>query len=173
MALIEDIKTYRNMLRVNKHRLDDELEIQAECMERISALTAKANSLMLEAKEALAVIEGKLTQELAEDNPKWKVAEVAGAVKRDRDYKAAWQSYQLARQAHEEWEGLLKAWAQRGRDIKALGDLYASQYWQLDSLRRNTNESPREVVERARERRQQEREDEPVLPQRRERRSLL
>lgn len=166
------IETFRNMLRVNKHRLDDELEMQAQVLEFISSRVARLNSLMLEAKEALKRTEGSLALDLKD--AKMLKDELLGRVYEHRDYKAAWGAYQVARQEHEEWEGLYKAWAQRGKDIDGLGRLYGAQYWQVDALkRREAEESPRAVVERAREERQREREPStPTLPSR-PRRSLL
>jgi zinc transporter ZupT len=47
------LEQYQNMLRINKLRLDDELEIQAELQHAISMEVARLNTLDLEAENKL------------------------------------------------------------------------------------------------------------------------
>lgn len=125
-----DLQQYRNMLRINRHRLDDELEIQAEVMDRISQEVNKLNSKMLEAKERLAREEARVMEEVAENaSTKMTVAQLEAAVRRHPDRKAAWMAYDRARFEFDEWEALRDAWKQRGFSIKTLADLYTSHYF--------------------------------------------
>lgn len=124
---------YRAMLPVHKHRLDDELEIQAQFMEQISTETIRYNARMLERKLDLDKLEGRLMTELKEDEPKLTAAEVTAKIKRDPDRVKAWEIYLAALSEHLRWEGLRDAWKQKGFSIKTLADLYASQYFQLSS----------------------------------------
>jgi hypothetical protein len=127
------IEQFRAMLRVNKHRLDDELEIQGELMDRISTQVVIFNSKMIEAKAELARAEGLLGEEIREAEPKITVGALESKVQRDRNRVGLWQKYQQARATHEAWTGLLDAWRQKGYSIKTLADLYAAQYITLTS----------------------------------------
>lgn len=126
------LNDYRNMLRINRHRLDDELEIQAEVMDRISQEVNKLNSQMLSAKEELLRVEARLMTEIAEDAPsKMTVAQIEAAVRRHKDRRDAWIKYDTARYSFDEWEALRDAWKQRGFSIKTLADLYTSHYFTI------------------------------------------
>jgi hypothetical protein len=127
------IDRYRSMLPVLKHRLDDELEIQAQVMDELSRQVVTLNSRMIEAKDDLARIEGRIAEDIRDDEPKLTVGGVDAKVKRDPTRTGAWQVYQKARSDHEEWSGLLEAWRHKGYSIKTLADLYAAQYFSLDS----------------------------------------
>ena len=124
---------YQAMLRVNKHRLDDELELQAQVMEEISTATTKYNARMLEAKLDLDKVESRLTADLREDEPKMTVGEIAGKLKRDPERITAWQKYLNCLSDYGKWSGLQEAWKQKGYSIKTLADLYGAQYFQLTS----------------------------------------
>lgn len=129
MATLQD---YRNMLRINRHRLDDELEIQSEMMDRISQEVNKLNSRMLAAKEELLRVEARLMVEIAEDaTTKLTVSQMEAAVRRHRDRRDAWNALDTARYAFDEWEALRDAWKQRGFSIKTLADLYTSHYFTI------------------------------------------
>jgi hypothetical protein len=133
MSITLTLDQVRAMLACNKHRLDDELEIQPDMMQRIASRVVVMNSRMLEAKDDLARIEGRLTMDLREDNPKLTVDGVSATVRRHADRTRAWQKYQEARADHEEWSGVLEAWRQKGFSLKTLADLYYAQYFSVDS----------------------------------------
>jgi len=123
---------YRAMLPVHKHRLDDELEIQAQIMEQLSTEVIRLNARMLECKQALERIEGRLLFDFKDDDgPKLNAAQIDAKIKRDSGRVTAWQAYLQALSDHGKWQGLLDAWRQKGFSIKTLADLYASQYFQL------------------------------------------
>ena len=122
---------YRAMLPVNKHRLDDELEIQAQLMEQITTETVRQNARMLEAKQTLEKTSGRLLAEYKEDDPKLTAQLLDASVKRDADYIKCWQSYIACLSEHGKWQGLQDAWRQKGFSIKTLADLYGMQYFQL------------------------------------------
>lgn len=143
------IDVFRNMLRINKHRLDDDLEIHAETQERISATLAKMNSRMLELKKSLEQTEAVVIGEVKERDPKLSNPLAEKEAKRDRSYISAWQAYQTARQEHEEWQGLYSAWQARGYNLKTLSDLHGAQYFAVSSTGRANAE---EDVARARTR---------------------
>lgn len=135
---------YRAMLRVNKHRLDDELEIQPDIMDRISTQVVIHSSKALEAKDELAKLEGRLAEGFRDDDAKLTVGAIDAKVKRDPERVRAWQKYQLARAEHEGWVGLLEAWRQKGYSIKTLADLYAAQYFTLSSTQTSERQRKRD-----------------------------
>lgn len=141
----------RNMLRINRHRLDDELEIHADVLDRIGQEVARHNSRMLEAKKQLSAVKAQVIEQLKADDPKMTNPMAEDAAARDRDYSEAWAKYQVARQAHEEWESAYKAWYQRGFDLKALGDLFANQYFAISDIRGPYPENTENFRRRARE----------------------
>lgn len=124
---------YRAMLRVNKHSLDDELEIQAQIMEDISTETTRRNARMMEAKQELDRVEARLTMDFRESEEKLTAQEITAKIKRDKGRTTAWQAYLDALTEHSKWAGLLEAWRQKGYSIKTLADLYSSQYFQMSS----------------------------------------
>lgn len=162
---------YQAMLRVNKHRLDDELELQAQIMEEISTATTKYNARMLEAKQDLEKVDGKITSELKDDDPKMTVNEIAGKLKRDPERIQAWQKYLNCLSDHSKWAGLQEAWKQKGYSIKTLADLYAAQYFQLSSAQTRDREtrhmSPLLAQESSRDKLREASEDLPIRPRRR------
>ena len=121
------------MLPVHKHRLDDELEIQAQFMEQISTETIRRNARMLECKSNLEKLDGRLSAEFKDDDPKMTVGMIEAKVKRDPERITSWQIYLAAMSEHLKWQGLLEAWRQKGYSIKTLADLFAAQYFQLSS----------------------------------------
>jgi hypothetical protein len=124
---------YRTMLPVLKHRLDDELEIQAQIMEQISSEVVRHNARLLELKQSLDKVEARLLAELKDDDPKMTVAMLESRIKRDPERTTAWQAYLNQLSEHGRWMGLQEAWRQKGFSIKTLADLYAAQYFQLSS----------------------------------------
>jgi len=140
------LQKYRAMLPVNKHRLDDELEVQAEIQERISAEVVALNSSMLQAKDDLGKIESRLFLDLKDDGDKQTEAQIRARISRHEERVRAWRTFQEARQELELWEGLLKAWEKRGYSISTLADLYGRQYFSLRSA--GTRESPQERMTR-------------------------
>lgn len=122
------------MLPINRHRLDEELEINAQVMDDIGRSVAKANSLMLEAKKQVEIVEAQESERLREASDKMTNPQIEREVRRSRAYKDAWDHYQRLRHDHEEWESLYKAWTSRSYDLKALGELFAAQYFVIDSV---------------------------------------
>lgn len=138
------IEQYRAMLCVNKHRLDDELEIQPEIMDHISTQVVIRNNRLIESKDDLARVEGRLSDDVRENEPKAGVAFIEARVRRDPERIQAWQRYQSARADYESWQGLLDAWKQKGYSIKTLADLYSANYFSLNSTQISDRQRRRE-----------------------------
>ena len=124
---------YRAMLPTNKHRLDDELEMQAQVMEDISSEVVKQNQRVQTTKLSLDQIEARLAANIRDDEARITAAQVEGKVKRDPEWIKARQLYVSAVADHGQWLGLLEAWRQKGYSIKTLADLYAAQYFTISS----------------------------------------
>lgn len=123
----------RLMLPCNKNRLDDELELQPDMMMRIATRLTTMMSRMMEAKDELARVEGRLTEDLKEDDPKLTVAGLEARVKRHGDRTKAWTRFQEARHDLELWQGMLESWRQKGYSLKTLSELYSAQYFSVNS----------------------------------------
>lgn len=124
---------YRAMLRVNKHRLDDALETQASDQEAIAEQVGAMAARMIEAKEDLAKIEARLTEDFRAGERTTKEV-VEAKVRRSPERERAWVRYQSAVSDHAKWDALLDAWKARGKDIHALGRLFGDQYFAMTSV---------------------------------------
>jgi hypothetical protein len=140
--VVSDIRAYRNMLRINKHRLDDELEVQSQVLDDISSKLTVLNSRTLEANDQLKLVEARLFRELKDDNEKMTDKNADALVKQDPDRKRAWQAAQAARAEHEDWSGLYDAWKARGFALRELCGLYVAQYFTIDSFTGGRDDRP-------------------------------
>lgn len=129
------LDNYRAMLRINRHRLDDELECHAQISEEIGREVARKNSYMLEKKKSLDTTLARLISKLKATDEKMSNPVAENEAKRDSQYDEAWKGWQATRAELEEWQAVKDAWYQKGFDLKALGDLYAHQYFALDAIR--------------------------------------
>lgn len=130
---MDDLETFRSMLRVNKHRLDEELEIQAEVMGRISDRMAQIGARATEVEQELKVVEAKLYRQLKDDDEKMTEKAADSAVRRHQERTRASERMILANKELAQWQGLYAAWKARGFSISSLCDLYLGQYYTKDS----------------------------------------
>lgn len=124
---------YRNMLRPNKHRLDDELEMHSEMHEQIGREVTKLAARVRDAEATLKKTEARIADDYREDGEKLSVEAVKAKVLRHRDRQEAWDRLQRAIVDHAEWEGLLDAWKTRGFNIRDLCSLYVASYFTIDT----------------------------------------
>lgn len=148
---------YRKLLVVNKHNLDAALEVSADIMERISAEVTRSAGEYRQCKDDLAAIEGELSADLKGE--KTNAEERAARIKRNPQRQARWKALQLAQLEAEQWSHLLDAWKQRGFSIKTLSDLYAANYFTVNSHQARPSEaatdSRRSAMHEARQSRQE------------------
>jgi hypothetical protein len=166
------LEQYRNMLPVNKLRLDDELEIQAQVQMDISSECARLNTKALEAENYLKSIEAELFIRLKDKAEKMTADEVKARIRVHEDRVRAWEHYQTIRETHEHWTGLLSAWITKGYKLADIGGLYASDYFAMTTIKRpdgaRTRElNPIEEESRSAIRRATERADSDSAPRRR------
>lgn len=134
-----DYAQYHALLRVNKHALDDALEVHAQYQADISAAVARLNTQQAEDKEQLAVVEARIYQDLRSSGEKVTAEESKASITRHPDRRAAWKIYQKSREEYEKWLGLLSAWQQKGYSLKTAADLFSSDYFAVRSI---ATESP-------------------------------
>lgn len=123
----------RAALRVNKHRLDDELEVQAEIQEDIAQRVSALEAAVADAKDNLAKVEARLNEDFRDGERITKDA-VEAKVRRHPDRNRAWEAHQQALRDHREFSDLLDAWKARAKDIQSLAKLFGDQYWALTSV---------------------------------------
>lgn len=128
-----DLDYFRARLRINKHALDDELEQHADNLEKIGRYVASAARDEARLKRDLEKAEASRIRDLMSEDPKLSHAKASGDAKDKREVRDAWEKHQEAKQRLVEWEALEKAWYQRGFDLKALAELFGSQYFVINS----------------------------------------
>lgn len=127
---MSDLQTYRDMLRINKHRLDDELEIQADVLERISEQVARLSTSHNEAVEVFKRSEASAFIDHKQAGEADKLADANS--KRDPQRMKAWAEVQRAREELDVWRDLYEAWKARGYSLKELTSLYVAQYFSVN-----------------------------------------
>lgn len=126
----KDIRTYRQLLPIDKHRLDDALEIQADTQERISERLAVMSARVEAAADELKREEGRAFMSAKEGGASDKLAEVKA--REDAQRNAYWIRWSTTRKEFEEWRGLLESWKARGFSLKELVALYAAKYFAIN-----------------------------------------
>ena len=124
-----DINQIRNQLRINRHRLDEELELQAYIAEQISAEVAKLKSRTDSANEGVKDIEARLVLDLRDEGGKLSVAEMQARIQRDKVRKDMAGAHAALKHELAVWEGLQEAWKQRSFALRNLAGLYSSDYF--------------------------------------------
>lgn len=128
------IDQYRAMLRIRKHCLDDELEIQAETQHDISSEVARLRTRALDLENELKLVEARLHADTKDRAEKMTADDIKAAVRRHEDRRKAFARWQDARELLEVWEGLLSSWVTKGYKLADLGGLYASDYFAVRTV---------------------------------------
>lgn len=136
---------YAKMLLINKLRLDDELEIQAELQHAISMEVVRLSTRAIEAENQLKHTEAELYVQFKEEGGKMTADEIKAATRINRKRVSAWEKWQTAREVHEQWAGLLQAWITKGYKLADVGALFASDYFALRTLTRPDGERRRDL----------------------------
>lgn len=136
---------YRHMLPINKLRLDDELEIQAQVQEQIGSQVALLTARTFEMKDILARIEGELIDTFKDRDSKATVDQCKARMMREPKRVRAWEDLQRVRLEHDQWDSLLQAWITKGYKLADIGGLYASDYFAVRTIGRPDGERRREL----------------------------
>lgn len=123
------LQSLGNMLRVNKHRLDDELEMQGEIAFHVLAKVADLESRVRNAKDTLESVEARLRLDYRESGEKMTVDELTARVQNHRERVAAFQ--ELDRKEHDlaQWKAAAEAWRQRSHALSRLAELHGTEYF--------------------------------------------
>jgi len=147
------IEEARAHLKVDKHAIDDALEQQSVMLEAIHRQLAQENAALARCKRMLEVAEDKAMEDLARTHPELTNPQRERKAHRHDIYRDAHEEYITQKASVEEWEGLAKAWFNRGFDLRALADLHASQYFSQTTVSIHDDRLPPLVeLERARSR---------------------
>lgn len=129
-----DIAFYRDRLRVNRHRLDEELEQHAQYLEEIGRECARLNREVERSRVKRDITQAQLVRRIKANDPKATVPVIEAELTLDPGMLGANELLRDAQEEHAEWEALNRAWYQRGFDLKALGELYGAQYFSINSV---------------------------------------
>lgn len=132
----------KNMLRINKHRLDDELELQAQIQFDISEALTKANSRQARLESEMEEYDAKLYINMRKSEIKRTVADLQAEILTSGDHQSWLDDIHIAKHQAAEWHGMHEAWKQRGFALKSLSDLAMSNYFAINT----TYESNREKI---------------------------
>jgi hypothetical protein len=142
-----NLQQYRNAVRINKHRLDDELEIQAQFLEDIGRQVALLDAKCAELKEELERTESRILIDLrnrAAD--KMAAQEISARVTTAPERIKASQLHAQAVHDLAEWKSLYEAWRGRGYALRTLADLHGQQYFSITSAGSETR-APAERID--------------------------
>jgi len=122
---------FRRLLKFSRHRLDDELERNAETMEHVGRELAAAHADEAALKEKRDRALARALADLRDADNKLTVAAAEAEAKRSKVYTDASQDYQDAKQLAEEWDHLFSSWRQRGQDLRTMANLFGAQYFAI------------------------------------------
>ena len=133
------IDTIKDRLQIDRHRLDDELELQPQVTYFISDKVAEANSAVLAAKESLEKLEAEIRLDLRGSTTKRTNDEINAEIQIDADRINKNVRYLECKREHEKLLGLAESWRARGFALKTLADLYMANYFASDSAGRESS----------------------------------
>jgi hypothetical protein len=125
-----DLQELQRMLRIDKGRLEYELEAQAEVMYRIIEQVNMLAAIEARAADDLKRAEANLFATAKSGGDSDKLAEMYSRT--DPIRTKAWERLHVAKSAHAEWAGMLDAWRVRGFSLRELVALYEVQYFSSD-----------------------------------------
>jgi hypothetical protein len=144
----------KDKLFIEKHCLDDELQIQSSIQCMISEKLSKARQHMDLCENDLEKIEARLYVTKSEElinGKKPSVEYLKSAVKSDKERTAKWLDFNESRAEHERWEGLYYAWRSRNDALQGLAKLAVANYYAVESTfdrKERTRSSSRPVIRR-------------------------
>ena len=155
-----DIAELKQYLRINKHRLDEELEEQPMLLFQISEAFVQAAAERDMLKEQLATIEANLDAAVRNDfgDKKYTEAMVKNEVQTDKKHDQAMLKYLKAKNQADLLAALKEAFHSRGYMIRDLCTLYAANYYEQGSAK-PTNNTNRATYSMGRQKRERLRDD--------------
>lgn len=135
----------KKMLRISKHRLDDELEVQSQVQFDIAESMATANARQLALKSDLAKSDAELLIDLRKGLKKT-VTELDAEIQIDSEHIILLRQFQTALKEYELWNGMYESWKARGFALRGLSDLSMSNYFVVDT----TYDNNRKIIAESR-----------------------
>jgi hypothetical protein len=155
---VTDIEELRQYLKIDKHRLDEELEEQPMLLFQISEAYVQAGAERDMLKEQLATIDAKADAKARTklDRISEKVTEamVKNAVQTSTEHETASAAYLKAKEQADLLFALKEAFQSRGYFLRDLASLYAANYYEQGSAKptNNTNRATYSMGRQKRER---------------------
>lgn len=121
------IETYSDLLKINKHQLDEELVVHSDVLFRINERIVKLREFSVSASDELKKSEAEAfaaqKQMLDNGKPLSDTRAEMGA-RTDPFRMKAWTAATAAKAELERWEGLYAAWKDKGYNMSTLAGLY-------------------------------------------------
>lgn len=127
------LRELKGMLKINKHKLDDELEVQAHVHFQISEKLSGAIGRQQRLESEMEEYDAKLLLSMRKSDVKRTVAELQAEILTSGDHQSWLDDLHIARHEVAEWQGMYEAWKQRGFALKSLADLAMSNYYNVDT----------------------------------------
>jgi len=130
-----DIDEFENYLAIDKQALDDEVMQQPALFFQVSEAYAQAIAERDALKEELAGIDAGLYHTIKAKNEKSTDTFIKSKVQITADHQKAFTEYLEAKEHADKLGHLKDAFFQRSEMLKALGRLYASNYFEQTALK--------------------------------------
>lgn len=132
----EGLDSARVDIRIDKHSLDVAVSMQSMLFQDISDRAALAVSVRDEAADELSSVEYRLDRVVRKSHAGEKIVEkqIAGDVKRRREYKVANDWYLLCKYRAQQWASLKASFDQRASMLKLMVNLFTANYYTTRSM---------------------------------------
>lgn len=135
------MQTVRNMLRINKHKLDEELELQAYVGDQISQQLNRALAQLESANTELKKTDARLYGDYRAGAEKATETEIKMLTLRHADHVSAQGRQAAAQHVANEWASLKADWTARGYDLTNFAKLYSSSYFEATRTTAHGNDT--------------------------------
>jgi adenylate kinase family enzyme len=157
---VTDIAELKEYLKIDKHRLDEELEEQPMLLFQISEAFVQAAAERDMLKEQLATIDANLDFDVRSDygDKKYTEAMVKNEIQTDKKHDTAMLKYLDAKKQADLLAALKEAFQSRGYMLRDLASLYTANYYEQGSAK-PTNNTNRATYSMGRQKRDRLRDD--------------
>ena len=151
--MIFTLEEMRERLQINKHLIDDELEIQPSLSFHAGQEAAKAREEKDNARIRIDIIRDHVAHELRKKNDKISEARLTRECEAHPEVVDMKRAYNKASRKSAELDHLVSAIAQRSHSLSGLSNLYVHNYYSKDSVsvgrsERRTGRSASDYIEK-------------------------
>lgn len=148
-----ELEDYKNLLLIDKYRLDDELERQALHMFEVGELYAEQVSVRDSLKERIDTVDAEIAEKFrksaAISGDKLTEANLQQKIAMHPQHLEAHEEFLLAKKSAEILGSLKDAFVQRGLALRELASLYTSNYFSNEPIKSKVeNASDRQIKDR-------------------------